>query len=176
MELVERRDGQRDGGRQQHPHPAVVTKGIITEVITGWAKLSPCPSPELEPGRAGGAAWEQSCGISAELWDIKAMQRNTSSTVQVPGGRSRIPGLAWRSRSRIPAQPPLPSSGPGLLQHLRGALLKAFPELAHPHPTSTPSPRPLVPLNQSWEAFPTPWEEKPSFSLRMQLINQPLLP
>lgn len=128
----------------------VVTKGIKTEVITGWAQLSPClsPVPLLEPGRTGGAGWEPG-GMSAEPWGIKAThgsgakQGNTFSKAQVPGSSSSSRMLAWqgagssrRSWRKIPSQPPIPSTERGLLQRLGGALPKAFTELAHFHPTS----------------------------------------
>lgn len=133
----------------------VVTKGMRTEVITGWAKLSQCvsPVPVLEPGRAGGAGWEpggisaEPWGYPAEPWDIEAMhgsgaeQRNTLSKAQVPGSSSRIPAWQGAGNSRrrwrqTPSQPPIPSAERGLRQRLGGALLKAFTELAHFHPTS----------------------------------------
>lgn len=150
MELVERSNGRRGGESSGLCTLPVVTKGTRTEVITGWAKLSQCvsPVPVLEPGRAGGAGWEPG-GISAEPWGIEAMhssgaeQRNTLSKAQVPGSSSSSRILAWQeagnSRRRwrqIPSQPPIPSTERGLRQRLGGALLKAFTELAHFHPTS----------------------------------------
>lgn len=109
----------------------VVTKGKITEVITGWAKLSPCASPVLEPGRAGGAGWEPG-GVSAEPWDIKAMKhqshRNTLSKLQVPGSRSRIPGLA-QSREQLEEleADPFPASHPQLAERA-AAVPRGSPE------------------------------------------------
>lgn len=92
----------------------VVTKGIITGVITGWAQLSPCPRPVLEPGRAG---WDISRAVGYQSHaQLRAEHRNTFSTLQVPGSRSRIPGLARSSPRRwrqIPASLPCPARSQG---------------------------------------------------------------
>lgn len=120
---------------------SVVTKGIKAEVITGWARLSPCPRPVLEPGRARGAVgYQQSRGRSKQC----PAPSQTQKHLQHPAGareqeQNSWPGMEQQEELEAdPCQPPMPSSEPGLLQCPGGALLKAFTELAHFHPASIP--------------------------------------